>query len=175
MRLYWELFPIEDLRSMVETAKRFLTKEKIDRQLAGQSSFTTFMNIRDGYNSKKVVTFDTQDRLDDKIDKLMSMMSKMTAQGNNQNKQLNPRYIKEKGENKQEIIMIKAIIRVDTDQIVVIGKCHLGVELIIDRIIEECKSQQQQLKTIPLLAGTLVSLILIISGKESFLTPLALK
>ena len=32
------------------------------------------MNIRDWYNSKKVVTFDMQDRLDDKIDKLTSVM-----------------------------------------------------------------------------------------------------
>ena len=45
------------------------------------------MNIRDGHNSKKVVTFDMQDRLDDKIGKLTSMMSKLTAQGNYQNKQ----------------------------------------------------------------------------------------
>ena len=45
------------------------------------------MNIRDEYNSKKVVTFDMQDRLDDKIDKFTSMMSKLKkAQGNNQNK-----------------------------------------------------------------------------------------
>ena len=70
MRLYWVLFPIEDLRLAVETAKRILTKEKIDRQLVGQSSSTPFMNIRDGYNSmKKVVALDTQDRLDDKLDK----------------------------------------------------------------------------------------------------------
>ena len=33
--------------------------------------------------------------------------------------------------------MIKAIIRIDTDQIVVIAECHLGVELCMDRIIEE--------------------------------------
>ena len=44
-RLYWVLFPIEDLRQAVETAKGILTKEKIDRQLAGQSSSTPFMNI----------------------------------------------------------------------------------------------------------------------------------
>ena len=49
------------------------------------------MNIRDGYNNKKLVTFDTQDRLDDKIDKLMSTISKPTAQDNNQNKQFKPR------------------------------------------------------------------------------------
>ena len=44
------------------------------------------MNIRDGYNSKKWVTFNMQDRLDDKIDRLSSMISILTAQGSNQNK-----------------------------------------------------------------------------------------
>ena len=39
-----------------------------------------------GTKSKKV-TFDTQDSLDDKIDKLTSKMSKLTAQDNDQNKQ----------------------------------------------------------------------------------------
>ena len=78
-RLYWVLFPIEDLRQAVETAKRILTKEKIDRQLAGQSSSTSFMNIKDRCISKKV-TFDTQDSLDEKINRLTSMMSKLTAQ-----------------------------------------------------------------------------------------------
>ena len=33
--------------------------------------------------------------------------------------------------------MIKAIIRIDTDQIVVTEECHLGVQLSMDRIIEE--------------------------------------
>ena len=31
-RWHWVLFHIEDLRQAVETAKRILTKEKIDRQ-----------------------------------------------------------------------------------------------------------------------------------------------
>ena len=30
-KLYWVLFPIEDLRQVVETAKRILTKEDTDR------------------------------------------------------------------------------------------------------------------------------------------------
>ena len=34
MRLYLVLFPIDDLRLAVETAKRILTKEKIDRQFS---------------------------------------------------------------------------------------------------------------------------------------------
>ena len=41
-KLYWILFPIEDLRQVVENAKRILTKEMIYRQLAGQSSSTIF-------------------------------------------------------------------------------------------------------------------------------------
>ena len=76
-RLYWELFPVEDLRQVVETAKRILTKEKIDRQLVGQSSSTPFMSIKDSYNKK--VTFDTQDGLEEKIDWLTVMMSKLTT------------------------------------------------------------------------------------------------
>ena len=44
-RLHWVLFPIEGLIQAVETAKRILTKEKIDRQLVGQSTSTPFMNI----------------------------------------------------------------------------------------------------------------------------------
>ena len=51
----------KDLRLAVETTKRILMKEQIDRQLVCQSSPTYFMNIRDEYNSKKVATFDTQD------------------------------------------------------------------------------------------------------------------
>ena len=95
------------------------------------------MNIRDGYNSKKVVTFDTQGRLDDKIDKFLSMMSKLTVQGNNQNKQFKPKLHQGKRRGKQEIILIKAIFRIDSDQIVVIAECDLGVGLGMDRIIEE--------------------------------------
>ena len=53
-KLYWILFPIEDLRQAVEIAKRTLTKEKLDRQLTGQSLSTPFMSIRDGYHDRKV-------------------------------------------------------------------------------------------------------------------------
>ena len=46
------------------------------------------MNVRDVCNSsKKVVTFDTHDRLNNKVDKFTSMMSKLTAQDSYQNRQ----------------------------------------------------------------------------------------
>ena len=50
---------------------------------------------------------------------------------------MNPNFIKAQGEDKQEIIMIRVIIRIDTDQIVEIGECHLEIELSMYRIIEE--------------------------------------
>ena len=84
--LYWVQFPIEDLRQVVETAKRILTKERLDRQLAGQSSSTQFMSIKDSYNNKRV-TFDTQDRLEDKIDRLTVLICILASNDEGTNKQ----------------------------------------------------------------------------------------
>ena len=72
----------------VETAKRVLTKEKIDRQMAGQSSTTPFMKVSDGQkpsfknSSKNTVSFDaleTIERNSDNIDKLTSLVNKMNV------------------------------------------------------------------------------------------------
>ena len=46
-KLYWILFPINNLREAVDTAKRVLNKEKLDKQLTGQASSTSpFMKMR---------------------------------------------------------------------------------------------------------------------------------
>ena len=87
-RLYWILFPKENLWQLVETVKRILTKEKIDRQLAGQSSSNPFMSARDSYN--KSVAFNTQEGLEDKIDKLTAMMYKLAARDNKGNRLFKP-------------------------------------------------------------------------------------
>ena len=93
------------------------------------------MNIRDGYNSKKVVIYDTQDRLDDKIDKFMSMMSKMTAQGNSQNKQFEPKKYQGKRRGQTRNYYNQGNHQNIYGQTVVIGECHLEVEISMDRII----------------------------------------
>ena len=99
-KLYWVLFPIDDLRQAIETAKRILTKEKIDRQLAGKPSSTPFMSIEHNYNKK--VTFDTWDGLEDKIDRLTVMMGKLTTRDNGTNKQFKPQIYqsKRRGQNR---------------------------------------------------------------------------
>ena len=77
-----------DLRQAVETAKRTLMKEKIDRQLAGQTSLTPFMSIKD--NCSKRVTFNTTDNIEQKIDQLMLMMGKLVTEDTGQNKPFKP-------------------------------------------------------------------------------------
>ena len=75
------MFPIEDLRQTVETAKRILTNEKLDKQLTGQTSTSPFMSIRDGTERK--VSFNTRDELGGKIDKLTVMMDRLAAKDRN--------------------------------------------------------------------------------------------
>ena len=67
-----------DLRLAVETVKRILTKEKIDRQLAGQTSSTPFMSIKEGFS--KNVTFNMTDGIEQKIVKLTVMMGKLVME-----------------------------------------------------------------------------------------------
>ena len=60
------------MHEAVETAKRFLTKEKIDRQMTGQST-TPFMKLTE--KKRKSVTFDARDMLK----KASENMERMTA------------------------------------------------------------------------------------------------
>ena len=89
-RLYSTLINVNNLRDTIDLAKRVLTKEKLDRQLPGQSS-TPFMKATSNNDShsfknhqKKGVTFDameTIERNSDCIDHLTSFVSdlKMTT------------------------------------------------------------------------------------------------
>ena len=78
------MYPIDNLRLAVETAKRVLTKGKIDRQMSGQSSITLFMKVSDGHkssfkDSKRGVACDaleTIERNSDSIDKLHLWLAK---------------------------------------------------------------------------------------------------
>ena len=140
IRLYWVLFPIEYLRQAVETARRILTKKTIDRQLEGQSFSTPFMNIKDGYVSKKV-TFEAVGSLEDKISRLTPLMTKLTTQDDGQDIQFKPkihqgkrkvqtRNFHERGNYDQRIYPIS------TYQIAEAGKLNLVIELSVDKIIK---------------------------------------
>ena len=83
-RLYSTLINVNNLRDAIDLAKQVLTKEKLDRQLTGQSS-TPFMKVtsNNDYHSpqnqqKKGVMFDAMETLErnsDCIDRLTSLVS----------------------------------------------------------------------------------------------------
>ena len=97
-KLYWILFPIEDLRQAVETVKRILTKEKLDKQLTSQSPASPFMNIRD--ETVRRVSFSTRDELGDKIDKLTVAMSRLAAKESHEKRPFKPQIYKTRGQNR---------------------------------------------------------------------------
>ena len=89
------MFSIEDLRQAVDTAKRILTKEKLDKQLTGQTSTSPFMSVREG--TDKRVSFYTRDKLGDKIDKLTVVMSKLVAKDSQKRRPFKPQIYKNRG------------------------------------------------------------------------------
>ena len=97
-KLYWVLFPIENLRQAVDTAKRILTKEKLDKQLMGQTSTSPFLSIREG--TDKRVSFNARDELGDKIDKLTVVMSKLAAIDNHERRPFKLQIYKSRGQNR---------------------------------------------------------------------------
>ena len=79
-------------------AKRMLTKEKIDKQLVGQTSLTTFMSMRD--SQSKRVSFNTPDDLEQKIDRLTVMMGKLLTEDEGHPKPFKPQvYQSSRGRN----------------------------------------------------------------------------
>ena len=78
------LYQINDLRLVVDTARRLLTKEQMDKK-AGQSSASPFMQVNQGSSKnkdkmEKMVSFsavEAMERTTDSIERLASLMDKM--------------------------------------------------------------------------------------------------
>ena len=87
------------------------------------------MNIKDGYVSKRV-TLQTQDHLEGKIGRLTSIMSKLTTEDDNQNKQFKHKIYQGK---RIDVVMIKEIIKIGIDQTVELGEYHSVEEYNMDK------------------------------------------
>ena len=92
------MFPIEDLRQAVEMAKRILTKEKLDKQLTGQTSPSPFMSVRN--RTDRRVSFNIREELGDKIDKLTVIMSKLAAKDSHERKPFKLQIYKSRGQSR---------------------------------------------------------------------------
>ena len=137
-RLHWVVFPAEDLRQAVETV-RSLTKEKIDRQLLGQSAVTaSFLEVSDNYksSSKKAVSFNTSET-NNKIDELTSFKSKMKVQMDKRDTQFNQKYIIVKEGDRIDAIILKMTTGQGIDPLVEAETHHTEVEEILVEIIDK--------------------------------------
>ena len=90
------MFPLEDHRQTVETAKRILTKEKLDRQVIRYTLPSPFMSIREGQKSRRV-SFDTGEELGDKIDKLLAMIGRLAAKDSGKVRPFKPQIHQNRG------------------------------------------------------------------------------
>ena len=102
-RLYWVLFPIDNLCEVVKTAKRFVTKEKIDRQMTGQN-ITPFMKLTE--KKRKAVTFDAREALEktsENMERMTVLMDKMYIKLDQKEVPYKPQiYQRCRGQNRQQ-------------------------------------------------------------------------
>ena len=94
-RLYYMLYQIDHLRMTVETAKRLLTKEQIDKK-SGQATASLFMknspeNSKSKNKNEKKVSFSAVERTTDSIERLASLMDKMDTKLDKRDNQYRPR------------------------------------------------------------------------------------
>ena len=137
---------VNNLRDAIDLAKRVLTKEKLDRQLTGQSS-TPFMKATSNDNHlpqnhhKKGVTFDTMKMLErnsDCIDRLTSLVSDMKMTMDRKQPFISQRYmrvgprIKTQG-NKILHLEIDPLVEEEIKEVI---EEIITIETIIDQITE---------------------------------------
>ena len=78
-RCYYLPFDIQNLRKAVESTKCVMTKEKLDKQLAGECS-TLCMSHKTGSSEKHTsVKFDEYKLLDSPIDRLAKVIDKINT------------------------------------------------------------------------------------------------
>ena len=120
-KLNWILFSINNLRDAVGAVKRVLTKEKIDKQLSGQSGTTTpFMKVGDVSHSGKKVSFNT-DPIKEQLENLTSMVYNISIQKEENKRSFKLKYIqREEGDKVDRILMaeieIDHVVRIDKDK-----------------------------------------------------------
>ena len=97
-KLYWILFPINNLREAVDTAKRVLNKEKLDKQLTGQASnISPFMKMRDDTHSGQKMLKKPQD-----LETETSMMYNMSLQQGKTGKPFKPQVYQKRGRGQRQ-------------------------------------------------------------------------
>ena len=163
-RLYSTLINVNNLGHAIDLAMRVLTKEKLDRQLTGQSS-TPLMKSTSNDNHlhqnhhKKAVTFDAMEMLErnsDCIDRLTSLVSDMKMTMDRKQPPYKPRYIRVGPGIKMRVdkILHLEIDPLVEEEIKVVIEGITTIETIIGQIIEI--DQEADVTTIAQVTGATI-------------------
>ena len=97
-KLYWILFPINNLREAVDTAKRVMNKEKLDKQLTGQAAnISPFMNLGGDTHLDQQKMLKPQD-----LEAISSMMCNMSLQQDKAGKPFKPQIYQRRGRGQRQ-------------------------------------------------------------------------
>ena len=97
-KLYWILFPINNLRKAMETAKRVINKEKLDKQLTGQaSSLSLFMKLGDDTSTPQQNMLNPQE-----IEAISSRVYNMSLQQDKIGKPFKPQVYQRRGRDQTQ-------------------------------------------------------------------------
>ena len=96
-KLYWILFPINNLRQAIDTAKRVMSKERLDKQLTGQvSNISPFMKLGHDTHSGQQKMLNPQD-----LEAISSMMYNMSLQQGKTGKPFKPQVYQKRGRDQR--------------------------------------------------------------------------
>ena len=97
-KLYWILFPINNLREAIDTAKRVMNKEKLDKQLTGQASnISPFIKLGDDTHPGQQKMLNPQD-----LEAISSMMYNMSLQQGRTGKPFKPQVYQRRGRGQRQ-------------------------------------------------------------------------
>ena len=102
-KLYWILFPINNLGEAVDTAKRVLNKEKLDKQLTGQASnISPFMklgdnSVGDNKHPNQKVAINQRD-----VENVTSRMYNLSLQQDRSKKPFKPQVYQRRGRGQRQ-------------------------------------------------------------------------
>ena len=97
-KLYWILFPVNNLREVIDTAKRVMNKEKLDKQLTGQAyNISPFMKLGDDMHSGQQRMLKPQD-----LEAISSMMYNVSLQQSKTGKPFKPKVYQRRGRGQRQ-------------------------------------------------------------------------
>ena len=135
--LYGILFPINNLQEAVDAAKRVLTKEKLDKQLSGQTANSTaFMKMGDTMHTGKKMSIKPQDSIKERLENLTSMMYKVSIQQEEGKKPFKPQVHPKEEEDKEGKILVTEIeveIMIGKDKIS--DKPRMDTEMVTEEVM----------------------------------------